>query len=261
MKTTFESTSRRGRRAFTLIELLVVIAIIAILAALLLPALAAAKERARVIECVNNFRQLTIAWVMYAGDSDDRLILNWDNGGTSSEGSWVTGSVAFPTSVDGITNGTLFAYTKSFPIYQCPDLKTGNGQTLERSVSMAERMGGSTTQDAAQYGVYDSSSILGPAYRMFRKTTAILAPGTSTAVVFVDESANTVDDGIYAITLTQWQNSPTDRHQGAVFSFADGHVERWKWQGIREEMGAYTTPTGAGQISDFQRLLQGQIGP
>jgi len=262
MKTTFECAPRRRRFAFTLIELLVVIAIIAILAALLLPALSAAKERARIIQCVNNFRQLTLAWMMYAGDNDDRLILNWgNNGGTSAAGSWVTGSVVFPTSVDGITNGTLFAYAKSFPLYQCPDLQLINRSTLERSVSIAERMGGSTTQDAAQYGVYDSSSILGPAYPMFRKSTAIILPGTSAAVVFVDESASTVDDGIYAITLTLWQNSPTDRHRGAVFSFADGHVERWKWQGINQEMGPYATPTGAGQISDFQRLLRGQIGP
>src|SRR5277367_3335949 len=59
-----------GKPAFTLIELLVVIAIIAILAAMLLPALAAAKARAKETQCLNNSKQLGLAWVLYETDQN-----------------------------------------------------------------------------------------------------------------------------------------------------------------------------------------------
>jgi len=64
------------RAAFTLIELLVVITIIGVIAALLLPALAKAKQSAQSTKCLSNLKQLQLAWLSYAHDNNDRLVLN-----------------------------------------------------------------------------------------------------------------------------------------------------------------------------------------
>ncbi len=236
------------RRGFTLIELLVVIAIIAILAAMLLPALNKAKEKSQAIRCMNNMKQLAVCWTMYAGDNNDGVVRNWlAPSGLSSPESWISGDVSKSpgmTNVYDIMNNRLYNYNTSPGIYKCPSI-TGRAPvgvpatSLVRTCSMNGRMGGGDAADAARYGVVDTSYILGPNYPMFKKTVQIIRPGPSQAFIFLDESLNTVDDGYFAVRLTlTWQNSPTARHsQGSVFSFADGHSERWRWKALNKEQG------------------------
>lgn len=88
----FRDQGRRHPTGFTLVELLVVIAIISVLASLLLPGLAAAKERARTVSCVGNLRQIGLGIFLYAGDHDDKLLpaeYNVKNGAAAEEG-WPT---------------------------------------------------------------------------------------------------------------------------------------------------------------------------
>jgi prepilin-type N-terminal cleavage/methylation domain-containing protein len=76
IQSTMKNTEHRSGGAFTLVELLVVIAVIAILAALVLPALARSKGAARRAICLNNKRQLGLAWVLYAHEHNGRLVPN-----------------------------------------------------------------------------------------------------------------------------------------------------------------------------------------
>src|SRR5512135_1741061 len=132
IKRTLEHQESQRQNGFTLIELLVVIAIIAILAAMILPALGKAKQKTQGISCMNNTRQLTIAWIMYADDHAGILVENHHGGdarGGANRNSWVTGWLDTTSSTDN-TNilfltdpsyAKLAPYSKAnYKLYKCP---------------------------------------------------------------------------------------------------------------------------------------------
>ena len=271
----------RGSTGFTLIELLVVIAIIAILAAMLLPALAKAKQKAQGIQCLNNHRQLALGWRMYAEDSSDVLTYASTSGAANNppdQYAWSGAHMDFdpnnranwdPT-VD-MMKRPLWKYVKTQAVFKCPSdhsTLTVAGVVRPRLLTMSMNLyvgGFAPVQgvDPLPNGT-DGGWPFAMPYNVYPKLTLIngLTP-PSKIFVFLDMREDRVNwsnfmtdmtgyappnPGLYSFT----SDMPGFYHNNAGgFSFADGHSEIKRWLDPR------TTPP----LSDGAAGDPGALGP
>jgi len=243
------------RPGFTLIELLVVIAIIAILAALLLPALGRAKLKAQAIMCMNNNRQLMLAWRLYADDNRDQLPYGYAIG-AKAQYAWVPCGVpwdldlAAPTrqgnwdADNTIKKSLLWPYCgNSVGIWHCPADKSmgqapgGVKVPRPRSMSMNIWAGGRGDTTDPRGGWSTAAN-----FKVFRKLTEMTRPGPTMTFVFLEEREDSINDGFFIVQMNGYPNMaqtvmvdfPASYHgKAADFAFADGHAEIHKWKDAR----------------------------
>lgn len=252
----------RSAAAFTLLELLAVLVIMAILGSLLAAALNHGKTRTHQITCLTHLKQLQYAWIMYLDDHEGALPLNRSIAGPNSKfvgrknttNSWVAGNPKEDLDTSNIEAGTLFPYVNySTGIYRCPaDQSTVLGKKTRRTRSYS-------------MSAYLNGDEAGIDPRVKTNFTAILTPPPSKVFVFIEEHEHSSWAGSFSVMprdrmallgeKTSSSSTPADRHnRGCNLTFADGHIEYWKWKSPKPLEGGQIPQLSRSEIRDLMRL-------
>jgi len=244
---TFKSNREDG---FTFVELLVVLATVAVLAVMLLPAIAGTKPSSQAFQCLENLRQLTLGWQMYAGDNSGKLAPNGGAYGgvgftppTPTDSriqpggawyQWCPGDMSAYSqyATNFVKVGAIYPYVNSMSVYHCAADRGGYkfGPTIfphVRSYSMNCYLA------AIVDGTTDGRWRPLEGTVNFYKDSALTRPGPAMTFVFIDENEYSINDGVFVSDPAQgnfWLDVPATRHAGSGgLSYADGHTEMKRW--------------------------------
>jgi prepilin-type processing-associated H-X9-DG protein len=255
---------KTGPRAFTRIELLALVASIFFMCIALLPAFGRTHPKSQTIQCLNNLRQLSLAWISYANESNGKLMPNHGvfpaNPDYQAFPRWVAGdmrgaSIGAPYTGIDATNSALLVnpkfselgpYVKDPSLFKCPaDQSTWMGMPRVRSYSMNNAVGSLENGFAVSSGQIaghwlstgNASPPGGSPWRIYLKEGDVTGTlGPADLFLLVDEHINSINDATFSVqmpqnpTATFYIDVPTQRHNnGCTFSFADGHAETHRW--------------------------------
>jgi len=272
-----------------LIELLVVIAIIAILMAVLMPALNRAREQGRRAVCLNHLKTLTLSWIMYADQNDDKIVngeAEWaptaapratvpTSGPHAGEKYWVGNDCAsnyatgdhrpIDEQLACIRLGALFPYCQAEKVYRCPTGVRGEMRTYSTGYGMNGCFDAQGTYNGTK-GVRVGKTVL-----MVKRRSEVTVPAPTLRLVFLDEGRITPDSYAIQYLTPAWWDPPFVRHgDGTNVSFADGHSDYWKYQGSEtinigkqanpQHNYAPTTEDGLADIRRMQTAIWGRVG-
>jgi prepilin-type N-terminal cleavage/methylation domain-containing protein len=221
-------SSSRVQFAFTLTELLAVMAALAMLAVSALSnSPLGTKAGAQQVGCLNNKRQMDLAWIMYAGDNSTKLATTFE---------WVGGAVDYApnntdnTNINLLMKGQLAPYLKGPQAYKCPadESNAHEGAAVLprcRSISMSQAICLPNNTDWVHLP-----------WLTYSKSSQITNPTPANLFVFIDENPDSINDGEFAIDPTHsgaaaaFVDGPSLlHHNGCILGFADGHAEAHQW--------------------------------
>lgn len=246
----------KNKKAFTLIELLVSITIIGILFSLLLSSLSISKEQGRRIVCLNNLKNLQLAWLLYANDNEGKVVDNYYSYPTIYN--WVHGNLAYNVEDNtntfllvGYENSMLGSYTKDYRIYKCPSDKSisthdNKKYNRVRSYSLNSWIGGENSTNYHDGIMNNYIKALDKEnipfnFKVYKKDSDFNNP--SYIFSFLDELPDSIDDGQFLVDLTgralNYKNAYIiynfvgfSHNKRGALAFVDGHVESKKWQEV-----------------------------